>query len=372
MTAKIPDNSVLALCGGVGGAKLALGLSRTLGPDELLIAVNTGDDFLHLGLHISPDLDTVMYTLAGAADPERGWGVAGETWNFMEAIARFDGSDWFKLGDRDLATHVYRTRALQHGLGLAEVTKSLCDAFGIEHRVLPMTDDPLQTIIVTGEGELPFQDYFARLRCRPRVRSVRFNWVELARPHPEFAALLNNPELRAVVLCPSNPFLSIDPILSLEGVRPALLVHPCAGRRGIAHRRRQSPERPRGKNHGRTGHAGKQPVNRRILPRLPGRPDHRQQRSARGAGNRKAGDQGEGRQHRHAFHAGQGKAGRDNPAIRVRVRPQMNYPQIKLKRNQGVSPRLPGCGGHPGCTARGGSGTARSGSTASRETSAGA
>ena len=218
--------SILALCGGVGGAKLALGLSRTLGPDELLIAVNTGDDFLHLGLHISPDLDTVMYTLAGAADPERGWGLAGETWNFMEAIARFEGSDWFRLGDRDLATHVYRTRALQHGLGLAEVTKSLCDAFGIVHRVLPMTDDPLQTIIATDQGDLPFQDYFVRLDCRPRVRSVRFNWVEMARPHPEFAALLNNRELRAVILCPSNPFLSIDPILSLEGVRPGLQSTP--------------------------------------------------------------------------------------------------------------------------------------------------
>ena len=167
-----------------------------------------------------------MYTLAGEADPERGWGLAGETWNFMEAIARFEGSDWFRLGDRDLATHVYRTRALQHGLGLAEVTKSLCDAFGIAHRVLPMTDDPLQTIIATDQGDLPFQDYFVRLDCRPRVRSVRFNWVEMARPHPEFAALLNNRELRAVVLCPSNPFLSIDPILSLEGVRPGLQSTP--------------------------------------------------------------------------------------------------------------------------------------------------
>ena len=218
--------SILALCGGVGGAKLALGLSRTLRPDELLIAVNTGDDFLHLGLHISPDLDTVMYTLAGAADPERGWGLAGETWNFMEAIARFEGADWFRLGDRDLATHLYRTRALQHGLGLAEVTKSLCDAFGIAHRVLPMSDDPLQTIIATDQGDLPFQDYFVRLDCRPRVRSVRFNWGEMARPHPEFAALLNNRELRAVVLCPSNPFLSIDPILSLAGVRPGLQATP--------------------------------------------------------------------------------------------------------------------------------------------------
>lgn len=219
-------NSILTLCGGVGGAKLAYGLSRTANPDDLLVVVNTGDDFLHLGLHISPDLDTVMYTLAGAADPERGWGLAGETWNFMEAIARFEGSDWFRLGDRDLATHVYRTRALQHGLGLAEVTKSLCDAFGIAHRVLPMTDDPLQTIIATDQGDLPFQDYFVRLDCRPRVRSVRFNWVEMARPHPEFAALLNNRDLRAVILCPSNPFLSIDPILSLEGVRPCLQSTP--------------------------------------------------------------------------------------------------------------------------------------------------
>ena len=218
--------SILTLCGGVGGAKLALGISRALRPDELLIAVNTGDDFLHLGLHISPDLDTVMYTLAGAADPERGWGLAGETWNFMEAIARFEGADWFRLGDRDLATHLYRTRALQQGLGLAEVTKSLCGAFGIAHRVLPMTDDPLQTIIVTDQGDLPFQDYFVRLGCRPRVRSVRFNWVEMARPHPEFAALLNNRELRAVILCPSNPFLSIDPILSLDGVRPGLKSTP--------------------------------------------------------------------------------------------------------------------------------------------------
>ena len=219
-------NSILTLCGGVGGAKLAYGLSRTANPDDLLVVVNTGDDFLHLGLHISPDLDTVMYTLAGAADPERGWGLAGETWNFMEAIARFEGSDWFRLGDRDLATHVYRTRALQQGLGLAEVTKSLCDAFGIVHRVLPMTDDPLQTIIATDQGDLPFQDYFVRLDCRPRVRSVRFNWVEMARPHPEFAALLNNRDLHAVILCPSNPFLSIDPILSLEGVRPCLQSTP--------------------------------------------------------------------------------------------------------------------------------------------------
>ena len=220
------DRTVLALCGGVGGAKLALGLSRVLGPDELLIAVNTGDDFRHLGLHISPDLDTVMYTLAGVADPERGWGIAGETWHFMEAISRFEGLDWFKLGDRDLATHLYRARALERGAVLSDVTRELCAAFGIAHRVLPMSDDPLQTIIETDQGDLPFQDYFVRLGCRPRVRSVRFNWAEIAQPHPEFAAPLNNPGLRAVILCPSNPFLSIDPILSLEGIRPGLQSTP--------------------------------------------------------------------------------------------------------------------------------------------------
>ena len=261
--------SILALCGGVGGAKLALGLSRTLRPDELLIAVNTGDDFLHLGLHISPDLDTVMYTLAGAADPERGWGLAGETWNFMEAIARFEGADWFRLGDRDLATHLYRTRALQQGLGLAEVTKSLCDAFGIAHRVLPMSDDPLQTIIATDQGDLPFQDYFVRLDCRPRVRSVRFNWVEMARPHPEFAALLNNRDLRAVGPVPVEPVPEHrpDPVPGRRPCGPAL--NPCARGRGIAHRRRQGPERPRGQDHGRTGHGAGQPGDRGILPRLP-------------------------------------------------------------------------------------------------------
>ena len=216
------DKAVLALCGGVGGAKLAHGLSKVVSPDDLLIVVNTGDDFRHLGLPVSPDLDTVMYTLAGVADPERGWGIAGETWNFMEAISRFEGLDWFNLGDRDLATHLYRSLALQQGGGLADVTRTLCDSFGIAHRILPMTDDSLQTVIVTDQGELPFQDYFVRLGCRPRVQAVRFNGAGSARPEPEFAALLNSRETDAVILCPSNPFLSIDPILALEGVRSSL------------------------------------------------------------------------------------------------------------------------------------------------------
>ena len=221
MTTKA-DKPILALCGGVGGARLACGLGRSVRPGDLLLVVNTGDDFRHLGLHISPDLDTVMYTLAGVADPERGWGLAGETWNFMEAISRFEGLDWFNLGDRDLATHVYRTRALEQGSGLADVTRELCNAFGIAHRVLPMSDDALRTVILTDRGELPFQDYFVRLGCRPRVRAVRFDGADSARPRRELATLPGSGATQAVLLCPSNPFLSIDPILSLAGVRPAL------------------------------------------------------------------------------------------------------------------------------------------------------
>ena len=232
---------ILALCGGVGGAKLALGLSRLLQPAELLTVVNTGDDFRHLGLHISPDLDTVMYTLAGVADPERGWGLAGETWNFMRALSRLGGPDWFNLGDQDLATHSYRTQGLQQGLGLAAVTQSLCASFGIAQRLVPMSDDPVQTIVCTDQGELPFQDYFVRLACRPRVRALRYAGADTARPHPDFAALLSHDAPHAVILCPSNPFLSIDPILSLPGVRaslqstraPVIAVSPIVGGKAL-------------------------------------------------------------------------------------------------------------------------------------------
>ena len=232
---------VLALCGGVGGAKLVHGLSATLRPQDLLTVVNTGDDFRHLGLYISPDLDTVIYTLAGVADWQRGWGIADETWHFMEAIARFEGLDWFRLGDKDLATHIYRTQALKQGAGLAEVTAKLCAACGVRHRLLPMSDDILQTIILTDQGELPFQDYFVRLGCRPQVRGVRFDGVESARAHPEFDALLHSRDAQAVILCPSNPFLSIDPILSLKGVRaglqstlaPVVAVSPIVGGKAL-------------------------------------------------------------------------------------------------------------------------------------------
>ncbi len=216
------DKTVLSLCGGVGGAKLAHGLSKVVGPDDLVIVVNTGDDFEHLGLHVSPDLDTVMYTLAEVSDRDRGWGLAGETWSFMEAISRFEQAAWFNLGDKDLATHLYRTRALKQGLGLDAVTQALSRSFGIKHRIIPMTDDPLRTLIVTDRGKLSFQDYFVRLGCQPKVASIEFAGSDIACAQPDFAGLLTSNDLDAVILCPSNPFLSIDPILSLKHIRPIL------------------------------------------------------------------------------------------------------------------------------------------------------
>ncbi len=235
------NKSILSLCGGVGGAKLAHGLCKNVRPEDLLVVVNTGDDFRHLGLHISPDLDTVMYTLAEVADPERGWGIAGETWDFMEALAGFADLDWFRLGDKDLATHLYRTRMLGQGQGLGQITRALCRSFSIEHRIVPMSDDPLRTRIVTDRGTLPFQDYFVRQGCRPRVQAIEFDGAGQARAHPDFAALLDSSELDAVILCPSNPFLSIDPLLSLEDVRsslqsvnaPVIAVSPIVGGKAL-------------------------------------------------------------------------------------------------------------------------------------------
>jgi len=213
---------ILALAGGVGGAKLALGLSHALPPGRLAIVVNTGDDFVHLGLHVSPDLDTVMYTLAGLADCERGWGLAGESWAFMEAVRKLGGEDWFQLGDRDLATHVLRTRALAAGESLSAVTQRLCARLGIAHPVIPMSDDPVRTMIRSGAETLAFQDWFVRLRCGPPADAVVFEGAAAARPSPGLDAALARPDLEAIILCPSNPFVSVAPILALPGVRDRL------------------------------------------------------------------------------------------------------------------------------------------------------
>jgi LPPG:FO 2-phospho-L-lactate transferase len=214
--------TVVAVCGGVGGAKLALGLQHALPPGELAVLVNTGDDFDHLGLRICPDLDTVLYTLAGVANPEAGWGRSGETWQFMTEIARFGGDTWFQLGDRDLALHVERTRRLAAGETLAQIMQDAASRFGVPSRLWPMSDEPVRTILETAEGLLPFQDYFVRRRCEPRVSSIVFTGCERARARPEAVAALRSPSLRAVVLCPSNPWLSVDPILALPELRAAL------------------------------------------------------------------------------------------------------------------------------------------------------
>jgi LPPG:FO 2-phospho-L-lactate transferase len=216
------DDPVLALSGGVGGAKLALGLYRILPPDTLTIVANTGDDFEHLGLSISPDIDTLLYTLSGQDNPELGWGRAGETWTFMAALEALGGETWFRLGDGDLATHVERTRRLHAGESLSEITDDFRRRLGIAARLLPMSDDPVRTRLRTPEGWLDFQDYFVRLRCEPVIDRLEFVGAPAARPYPGFLAALSDPGLRAVVICPSNPFISIDPILAIPGVRAAL------------------------------------------------------------------------------------------------------------------------------------------------------
>jgi LPPG:FO 2-phospho-L-lactate transferase len=213
---------ILALAGGVGGAKLARGLADVLAPDELTVVVNTGDDFEHLGMNVSPDLDTVMYTLAGINDASRGWGIAAETWNFMQSLEALGGETWFRLGDRDLATHVERTRRLHAGESLSAVTRTLCTSLGIRHCVTPMSDDPVRTLVHTVEGVLSFQDYFVRRRAEPAVTNFEFAGADRAQIAAAFRAAIDSSSLSAVVICPSNPYLSVAPILALPGVRSAL------------------------------------------------------------------------------------------------------------------------------------------------------
>ncbi|MCA3069079.1 MAG: 2-phospho-L-lactate transferase [Rhodocyclaceae bacterium] len=214
---------ILALAGGVGGARLAQGLVQVLGADELAIVVNVGDDFEHLGFHVSPDLDTVMYTLGGLHNPETGWGRAGETWAFLDALGTIGGETWFRLGDRDLAVHVERTRRLRSGDRLSGITADLCRAFGIRHLVIPATDDRLRTFVDTDEGELAFQDYFVRQRCEPVVRGFRFDGAATARLAAPLAALgCSATRIEGIVLCPSNPWLSIAPMLALPALAALL------------------------------------------------------------------------------------------------------------------------------------------------------
>ncbi len=232
---------VVALSGGVGGAKLALGLSRVLPAQELLIVANTGDDFEHLGLSISPDIDTLTYVLAGLDNPVTGWGRRDETWSFMETIGALGGADWFRLGDRDLALHVERTRRLKAGETLSQVTADLCRRLGIATRVLPMSDDRVRTRVRSDSGWIDFQDYFVRQQCRPVVRELAFDGADKARAQSDIIAALKGGKVRAVVICPSNPFISIEPILAVPGMReaiaacgaPVVAVSPIVGGRAV-------------------------------------------------------------------------------------------------------------------------------------------
>ena len=212
----------VALAGGVGGAKLAHGLNQLL-ERKLAIIVNTADDFEHLGLTITPDIDTVLYTLAGIANHSQGWGIEGESWSFIEQLAHLDLPTWFRLGDRDLATHILRSLRLREGARPTEIAAELAERLGVTSTVLPMSDHPVRTFVTTTEGELPFQEYFVRLKCEVAVNGFRFSGAEGANLSPEVIATLQNPDLRAIIFCPSNPYVSIDPILSVPSMRDAIV-----------------------------------------------------------------------------------------------------------------------------------------------------
>ncbi len=212
--------NIVALAGGVGGAKLADGLAQILPPEKLTIIVNTGDDFEHWGLKICPDLDTVCYTLAGLANTETGWGRSGESWHALESIAALGGDDWFRIGDRDLGTHIERTRRMRAGEPLSQVTAAFCQAWGIQATILPMSDDVISTIVSSDQGVLAFQEYFVHRRCEPQVNGFCFAGVERAQPAPGVLEAVENADV--VVFCPSNPWVSIGPILALPTLRSAL------------------------------------------------------------------------------------------------------------------------------------------------------
>lgn len=229
--------TLVALTGGVGGAKLAAGLARLMPAGKLKLIVNTGDDFEHLGLKISPDIDTLIYTLANLVNQENGWGRRDETWSFMQALGELGGETWFRLGDADLAMHIERTRRLTAGEPLSEITAGLARKLGIASDILPMTDHRVRTRVETDEGTLDFQDYFVRKACKPTVNAIRFDGADGAQPAAGVIRALEDPDLRAIIICPSNPYLSIDPLLSIAGLRermataavPVIAVSPIIG-----------------------------------------------------------------------------------------------------------------------------------------------
>ncbi len=228
---------IVALAGGVGGARLVDGLAAHLAPDKLSVVVNIGDNFEHLGLYICPDLDTVCYTLAGIANPETGWGRVDETWNALNNLVALGGPGWFRLGDRDLGLHLERTRRLRAGEPLSKLTRDFCAAWGVRHVIYPASDDHVPTQVHTDQGVLPFQEYFVHRRCQPRVTGFTFENAARARPAPGVVPSIQAADL--VILCPSNPWVSIDPILAIPGICeaiagvPVLAVSPIIGGQAV-------------------------------------------------------------------------------------------------------------------------------------------
>ena len=216
-------NGLCVLSGGVGGAKLVLGLSQVLNNDDFMTIVNTGDDFVHLGLQICPDIDTLIYTLAELVDQERGWGLKDESWNFLDKTKLLGGESWFNLGDKDLATHVHRTQRLAKGENLTSITKNLASSFGVEAKIVPMTNDLVSTVVETREGDLAFQHYFVRDRCLPIVKRFRFEGIKSSVINPSIKEYGEENNKSAVLLAPSNPFVSIDPIIGVPGMTEELV-----------------------------------------------------------------------------------------------------------------------------------------------------
>ncbi len=213
---------IVALAGGVGGAKLAYGFAQILKPGDLTVIVNTGDDFEHFGLYICPDLDTVCYSLANLADPSTGWGREDDSYRTFEEAKKIGGPGWFKIGDKDLGTHLERTRRLKAGQKLSEITRNFCRSWGVNSQILPMTDDKVATTLLTADREeLSFQEYFVHQKCQPIIESIKFSGIEKAEPAPIVIDSIKDANL--VVICPSNPWVSIDPILNVQGIRKALL-----------------------------------------------------------------------------------------------------------------------------------------------------
>lgn len=208
-------SKILALTGGVGGAKLALGLAKILDPEQILFAVNVGDDFEHLGLHISPDIDSLTYALAEQSNQELGWGRAGETWQFIETLGSLGGEDWFRLGDKDLALHMRRRQLLDAGATLSQATAAICQHMGIRHSVVPISDDPIRTKVHTEQGDLAFQHYFVRERCEPSVSGFSFDGIGSAGLNPAITSYLEDCD--GIIICPSNPFVSVAPVIEVEG-----------------------------------------------------------------------------------------------------------------------------------------------------------